>query len=282
MSDLRDFRTIVSLTIHEALRRRVLAAALVCGLAFLTLFATGLHFVLLDVEGQSGFRASAERATVLTLLTLAGLYAINFLTVMAAVLLPVDTLAGEIASGVIQTLASKPVRRSAIVLGKWFAYAVVVSGYFTFLALGLLAIVRLRGGFMVPHPEIGLPLIALEAVVLVSLCIAAGTRLSTVTTGIVSFGFFGLAFLGNWVEQIGTLTGNDAARTVGTVTSLIMPSESLWMLAAHHMQPPLMSQLGLTPFSPVSVPSPALVGWAVLHVVAALAFALRSFGRRPL
>ena len=173
-------------------------------------------------------------------------------------------------------------RRATIVLGKWAAYALVVSGYFAFLALGLLAIVRVRGGYMVPHPEIGLPLIALEAVVLVSVCIAAGTRLSTVTTGIVTFGLFGLAFIGNWVEQIGTMTSNEAARVVGTVASLLMPSESLWMLAAHHMQPPIMSQLGLTPFSPLSVPSPAMVAWAVAYVVLMLTVALRGFAKRAL
>jgi hypothetical protein len=61
-----------------------------------------------------------------------------------------------------------------------------------------------------------------------------------------------------------------------------MPSESLWMLAAHHMQPPIMSQLGMTPFSPLSVPSNATVVWAAVYVAAALAFALRSFAKRAL
>ena len=70
---------------------------------------------------------------------------------------------------------------------------------------------------------------------------------------------YGLAFLGGWVEQIGGMLGNDTARTIGTIASLVMPSESLWQLAAHHMQPPIMSRLGLTPFSPASVPTPAMV-----------------------
>jgi hypothetical protein len=44
---------------------------------------------------------------------------------------------------------------------------------------------------------------ALEAVVLVSVSIAAGAHLATVTTGVLSFGLYGLAFIGGWVEQIG-------------------------------------------------------------------------------
>ena len=63
------------------------------------------------------------------MLTLVGLYAANFLSVLIAVLLPVDTLSGEIASGVMQTVASKPIRRAEIVLGKWLGHAVIVMGY---------------------------------------------------------------------------------------------------------------------------------------------------------
>ena len=112
--------------------------------------------------------------------------------------------------------------------------------------------------------------------------IAGGTRFSTITNGMLVFGLFGLAFIGGWMEQIGTYTGNLAARNVGTTASLLMPSESLWQLAAWHMQPPLMRDLHMTPFSPASVPSPAMVVWAVAYLIAALAFAVRSFARRGL
>ncbi len=282
MTPMRTLLTIVWMTIHEAVRRRILAASLVCGAGFLAVFATGLHFIMLDIARQSGAVSVVQRAVMLNFLTLAGLYAVNFLTVMSAVLLPVDTLAGEIGSGVVQTVASKPVRRSTIVLGKWLAYAIVVLGYLVFLAGGVLAIVKLRADFMVPNPLQGLPLMGLEALVLLSVSIAGGTRLSTVTTGIVSFGLFGLAFIGNWVEQIGSFNRNDAARNVGTIASLLMPSEALWMRAAHLMQPPIMKELQLTPFSPISVPSPAMIAWAALYIVFALAFALRSFQKRAL
>lgn len=281
MRPMNALLTIVELTLHEALRRRILAASFLCGTAFVALFAVGLHFALRDIA-EEGIAQTAQRALLLNFFTLAGLYAANFLTVMSAVLLPVDTLAGEIGSGVAQTLASKPVRRSTIVLGKWIAYALVVTAYLAFLAGGVLAVARVIGGFSLPHPEIGLPLMAMEALVLLTVSIAGSARLSTVTTGIVAFGLFGLAFIGNWVEQIGVMANNTAARNVGTVASLLMPSESLWMLAAHHMQPPIMSQLGMTPFSPLSVPSNATVVWAAVYVAAALAFALRSFAKRAL
>lgn len=281
MSGARALVVITHLTLHEAARRRVLAAALVCGGAFLALYAVGLHFIVRDLA-HPGVRTQLERRMVLDFMTLAGLYAVHFLTVMAAVLLPVDTLAGEIASGVMQTLAAKPVPRSAIVLGKWLAFALVLTGYLALMAGGVLAVSRLEAGFTPPGIARGLPLMLLAALALLSLSVAGGTRFSTVTNGVVAFGLYGLAFVGSWVEQVATFANNDAARDVGTVASLILPSESLWELAAWHMQPPLMRELHLTPFSPASVPTPAMVVWAAAWTALAVAVALRGFARRPL
>jgi hypothetical protein len=98
----------------------------------------------------------------------------------------------------------------------------------------------------------------------------------------LAFGLFGLAFIGNWVEQIGAMAGNNAAQQIGTVASLLMPGEALWQLAASHMQPAILRDLGASPFSPVSVPSTAMIWWAVGYVVVVLALGLRSFGRRAL
>jgi ABC-type transport system involved in multi-copper enzyme maturation permease subunit len=278
---MRSTLTVASLTLREAGRRRILLAALVCGAAFVALFAIGFHYMVKGVSART-VKNALERPIILTFFTLAGLYATNFLSIMTAVLLPIDTLSGEIASGVMQTLASKPVRRSEILLGKWIAFVTIAVCYLGLLAGGVLLTARIEGGLLPPRLAQGLPLMALEVSVLVTLSILGGTRFSTVTNGVIVFGLYGLAFIGSWVEQIGTIAGNDAARTIGTVASLIMPSESMWQLAAHHMQPVLMSQLQLTPFSPASVPSPAMVAWTGGYVVVALIAALIQFSRRSL
>jgi len=278
---MRALLTITRLTLHEAARRRILLAALACGAGFLILFGIGFHFVVRDTPG-GGIADLLKRRAIFAFFTLAGLYASNFLTVMIAVLLPVDTLSGEIASGVMQTIASKPVRRSSILLGKWLAYVILAVGYLALLAGGVLTIVKLSADVLPPHLEIGLPLMALEAILLVTVSIAGGTRFSTVTNGVVAFGLYGFAFLGGWVEQIATFTNNHAVRTVGTVASLMMPSESMWQLAAWNMQPPISRALDVGPFVFGSVPSPAMVMWAGGYVVVLLLVALRQFGKRPL
>jgi Cu-processing system permease protein len=276
---MRHVLAIARLTLHEAARRKILVATLIAGAAFLTLYGVGLHFML-RTEGSG--TTILERRVMLNVLTLAGLYAASLLTIMTAVLLPVDTLSGEISSGVIQTVAVRPVRRRDIVLGKWLGHWIVMAGYFTLMAGGVLGVMALRGRFTPPGVAQGLPLMLLDGTVLLTISIAGGARLSTVTNGVLAFGLYGMAFIGNWVEQIGTFMGNDTARTVGTVASLIMPGEALWQRAASQMQPSILRDLGASPFSPVSVASPAMVWWAVGYVVVTLFLGMRAFGRRPL
>jgi ABC-type transport system involved in multi-copper enzyme maturation permease subunit len=278
---MKALLTIVHLTLHEAGRRRILTATLVGAAAFLILYGIGFHFVAKHAANEAGGIVLRQRL-MFNFLTLAGLYATHFLTLMTAVLLPVDTLSGDIATGVVQTLASKPVHRSSIVLGKWLAFSMVAVAYFAVVSGGVLLIARGIGHFTPPGLAQGLPLMALDAVVLVSVSIAGGAQLATVTSGILVFGLYGLAFIGGWVEQVGTMTGNVAAQNVGTVASLIMPTEAIWQRAAYFMQPSVMRDLQLSPFSSGALPSTAMVWWAVLYAVLALFSGIQAFRRRAL
>ena len=276
--------TMMRLTFLEAVRRRIALAAVLLGTAFLVLYAIALYFLV----NRTGLPPADNPANILlrnqvfSFLGQAGMYAVNFLGIALGALVSADTLAGEIATGTVQALVTKPVRRAEIVLGKWLAYIIVVAGYLLGMAGGVLLVARVIGGVTPPNVLNGLPLMLTEVVVLVSVSIAGGTRLSTVTNGMMVFGLYGLAFIGHWVEQIGTHISNAAARNVGTVASLIMPAEALWQRAAWLMQPTIMRELQATPFSPASVPSPAMVWWAAGYSTAALLLAVRWFGRRGL
>jgi Cu-processing system permease protein len=78
------------------------------------------------------------------------------------------------------------------------------------------------------------------------------------------------------------MIGNTAARNVGTVASLLVPTEALWRRAAHLMQPTVLAELHLTPFSMGAVPSPTMVWWAAGWAAFVLWLAVRGFARRPL
>ncbi|MPZ17459.1 MAG: ABC transporter permease subunit [Luteitalea sp.] len=278
---MRSLLTIAHLTLSEARRRRIVSAAALCAMAFLIVFGTALFFAHAEMV-RNPRTSFVERQIVLTLLTLAGLYAANFLSVLFAVLLPVDALSGEIDSGVMQTLASKPIRHADIVLGKWLGHLLIVATYLLLLTGGVLLSVWVIAHFAPINVDRALPLMLLEVTLLLTVSIAGGTRLSTVTNGVMALGFYGIAFIGGWVEQVGAFGGIESAKTIGIVASLISPPDAMWRLAAYHLQPPVVRDLGAAVFSVAAVPTPLMVWWAVGFTALTLILAVRSFARRPL
>ena len=276
---VRGVAIVARLTFVEAQRRRILAAALVLEAAFVALFGVGLYFMTHDIWANA---PPAQQKIFLNLLTLTALYAANFLIVMTSVLVTVDTVAGEIGSGVIETLCTKPVPRASVILGKWLGCWAILALYSVVLCGGVLLVARLVGGTTPPNAGRGFALILLEGTVLLTLALVGGTRLSSLANGVTVFGLYGLAFVGGWMEQIGTMAGNATSRYIGIAASLLVPSESLWQLAAYHMQPAIARDVQIGPFLTASVPSPAMVGWAVGYVVLALVAALRLFHTRDL
>jgi hypothetical protein len=96
------------------------------------------------------------------------------------------------------------------------------------------------------------------------------------------FGLYGVAFIGGWVEQIGSFLKNQTAISIGIISSLIIPSEALWKRVAHDMQSPIVKAMGFSPFSAPSVPSPMMLWYGVFYTLLALALAIRQFEKRDL
>ena len=276
---MNAIKTITWLTFHEARRRKMVLAALVMGGLFLLLYGLGVG--LIDRNLKDHPISAIQLRFNYSILLIAGLYVVHFLTVMLAIFASVDTIAGEIATHTIQTLVTKPVRRWQIVMGKWMGYAAMLLLYLGLLGGGIFLVMYVLVGYTPPNPLVGLLLLMLEALVLLSLSMLGGTRLSTLTNGVLLFMLYGVAFIGAWVEQIGALLQSHAAVNVGIVTSLLMPVEALWRRASFLMQPPILSSIP-TPFSGTSPPSQAMVIYAALYAAAALALAMRIFSRRDL
>lgn len=276
---MNTIATITRLTFHEARRRRMVLAALALGAIFLLLYVIGFSLIERDLRAESIPPMFARQ--LYNFLLLAGLYVVHFLTIMLAIFASVDTLSGEISSHTIQTIITKPVRRWQVLLGKWLGFALMLVLYLGLLDGGILLAVYLLVGYVPPNPLQGVLLLMLEALVLLSLSLLGGTRLSTLTNGVALFMLYGLAFIGAWVEQIGALLQSSAAVRVGIITSLLLPVEALWRRAAYLMQPPLAQSMP-TPFSTSSVPTQAMVVYAALYAAAALLLAMRAFSRRDL
>ncbi len=278
--------TITRLTFLEAARRRIALAAFSMGVAFLILYATAFYLVVHQSGLPEGsLQSNLLRGQILNFLSVMGLYAVQFLTIAMAALVAADTLAGEISTGTIQSIVTKPVRRAEVVAGKWLGYALLLALYLILMIGGTVTIVAVVGSYSLPNIVVGSALIYIESLVIMSLTLACSSMFSTLATGGIVFGLWGLAFIGGFVEQIGALVNNPSVVNIGIVSSLILPTEAVFRRAAYLMSNPAAQALGGLASGPlfvVSVPSSAMVVYALLYLVALLGLAVRQFGRRDL
>ena len=276
---LRTTLLMARVTFLEAARRKILWIAALAGFAFLGFFWTALHFVLRHERPHVNIVSIRESTAMMTMMVL---YAGSMMTSLMAVLTSCDTLSGEIASGTIHAIATKPVDRWCLVLGKWIGFVGMLTLHVSLIEGGTVVISRLQSGYLAHHALAVLSLVWLQAVVLLGVTMAAGTCFSSLTSGAVSLGRYGLAFMGGWIEQFGALRHVQALVDLGILSSLIMPSDALWRRAAFVFQPPILGSLSVTPFGSNLVPSNAMVVYATLYAVLAILLAQVLFSRRDL
>jgi len=275
-------RIIAGLTLREAVRRKIVLAALLMGSVFLTVYAVGFYYINQDMTREAGVAPLIAFKEMRNFILMAGLYVVNFLTMGMAILTSIDTLSGEISSGTVQTLVAKPVRRWEIVLGKWLGFVVILTLYLLLMGGGVIGAVLAISGHQAPKPLLGLSLIWLNAVLVLNLSFFGGSRLSTLANGVLAFGMYGIGFVGGWIEQVGWLAQKQAAVHVGIVSSLLFPGEAMWKRAAHELQTPLVKALGVSPFSFQSPPNNVMIGYAAFYAAVVLLLAVRKFGQRDL
>lgn len=287
--------TIARFTFREARRRRLLWLGIGLGLAFLALFTLGFYLVYDDIRRSvlMSFVGREEREVVLSLAAnlflMMGLFVVNFLVVLVAILTTVGAISSEISSHTIQAIVTKPLRRWEILIGKWLGHGLMVAFYILLLTGGIILVVYVISGHTPHNIAQGLMLYVLEGVVLMSVSILGGTRLSTLANGVVLFMVYGLAFVGGWVEQIASLPfiDSDAAVTIGAIAGRFMPSEVLWRRASHIMAPSVPSIMDIEGPPPFLFtfgrePSPSVVFYALAYILVVLLLATWSFRRRDL
>jgi len=276
---MRNAWQIARVTVREAYRRRLAWLGAGLGAAFLLVYGVGLHYIALDISRYaSGTAMFAD--TGFGVVTTAAYYVVAFLGSVLGVLLGAGSLSVDIASHAIQAVAARPIRRAAIVLGKWLGYAGIVATFVLAMSAGVTGVTWLVTQYTAPNLAQVMALLVLEAVIMLSVSLAGSTRLSTMAASLVGLMLYGLGFVGGWIEIFGTEVRNQAAMDVGVISSLIVPSEAMWKRASYLVQPPLMTGIG--PFSVGAVPSVAMVVYALVYVAACVGLAVHLFGTRDL
>jgi len=185
-------------------RKKILWTALIAGAGFLLVFGIGLHVQVGDFRNKcrAALLALPDRERDAN----GRLYTVDLLAVVMTTLTSVDTIAGEITSGTIYAIATKPLARWQILIGKLARFC----GYGRRLCRHHVRgrprgrVLDWRGNGAAPIR--GGMLVFLECMIALSVTFLFGTWFSTLTNGVIVLGLLGLAFMGGWLEQMSGFT----------------------------------------------------------------------------
>jgi ABC-type transport system involved in multi-copper enzyme maturation permease subunit len=268
-------------TFREALRKRLVLAALLLTLVFLVLFAIGAHFAIRELD-TSRLLLPSLRPVIVSQLLLMGVWVVSLASALLAIFAASGTLSGEIESFTIHAVASKPIQRWEIVAGKWLGLAIMVVIYTVVAVALVIVIVWVRAGYVPPYPGMALVALAIQSLVLLSMTVLGSALFPSLATGIGVFMLHAIAISGGLVEQLGFVLRNQTMQDIGLWVSLTIPSDVMAKLAASGLQTAGSLTTSPSPFSVLSPPSAWMAAYAVLYLGACLALASARFERRDL
>ena len=279
---------ITRLTLKEAMSRRLIPAGVVVSLLYVALFALAYNFA----QDRGAQLVTGQRSRVLVgvgmaSLTLSGLYIVNLLSGFLALFVSVGAVSAEVDSGTLHALLARPVRRWQFLVGRWLAYALIISVYVAVMAGLVLMVAALLGDYTTPDAARAIGLMILASLFLVTLSLFGSTFLPTSTNGAVVFTLFGLGWLSGVIQVLGETLGNPALLNLGVTVALFIPSDMLWRSASYYVQPASILAAanafkGALPILANAPPTPGLVMWGVLYSLLLLGSATVMFSRRDL
>jgi ABC-type transport system involved in multi-copper enzyme maturation permease subunit len=276
--------TVAGLTLREASRRRVVWALLALTVVLLALSAWGFS-KLVGLDTDLGTMTSGEARLVASLLLNLIMFGMSLIAAIGTAFLAGPTLAGEVESGQALAILARPVRRSAVLLGKWLGLVTFGCGYVVLAGLAQILVVRATVGYWPPAPAAGLALLAAETIVLLTLALLLSSVVSTMASGIVAVGLFGATWVAGVVGGIGGALGNEGVERVGTVSRILLPTDGLWRGAMNAFQDPgALLQMGTDeggfPFLSEAPLTPAYLVWAAVWIAMIWGLTALSFQRR--
>lgn len=280
--------TIARLTLVEVTRRRLLLAVFILTALIIALTGWGFsHIATMPCGNHPCSRT--EILSVSSGLVILLVYMFSFVVAAGAAFLAAPAVSADVDSGVVLAVLPRPIRRRDFVLGKWLGLVIVLVLY-TVIAAGLeFLVINLTTGYLPPQPGRSIAYLAVEGVVLLTLALLGSTRLPPMTVGIIALVLYGIVWIGGIVGSIGQALANTTMVHVGTVSSLLLPTDGMWRGALFNLEPVAMRALtaesgavGNTPFTVSAPPTTAYLVWVAAWLVVVLGAAVASFDRRDL
>lgn len=285
MRAARTVFTIAALTLREASRRRVLFALV--GLTVALIALSGWGFSRLAAQSEFGIPTSGQARLMAAGLLNLVMFGLSLIAALGTAFLTGFTLSGETESGIALAVLARPVRRSAVLLGKWLGLAVFGGGFVVLAGLAQCTVVWATVGYWPPQPATGLALLAAQTMVLLTLAVLLSTAISPMASGVVAVGLFGATWIAGVVGGVGDALGNSGLARIGTVSQIVLPADGLWRGAMYSFQDAsALARFGAEmegfPFLSMAPLTPAYLAWVVAWVAMIWGLAASMFLRKNL
>src|SRR3712207_2537222 len=140
---VRTVLTFAALTVQEASRRRVLRA--LAGLTVVLLALSAFGFSRIEAEFGAALTTGEARLAASTVLNLV-MFGLSLIAALGTAFLAGPVLAGEVESGMALAVLARPVRRSAVLVGKWLGLVAFGSGFVAVAGLAQFLVVQVKIG----------------------------------------------------------------------------------------------------------------------------------------
>lgn len=294
--------TIASLTFKEALRKKILIAAVILTLLFLTLYSTGLYYMNQDLEkvkhnniareSEENRADAIERVPMMIeqqkkMFLLMGIYLSSSIVSLLAVFSSVGSVSSEVENGMLHAIMAKPIRRRDIILGKFIGFALMLTAYAALLFVSVLMLNHYIADVKLTGISSTVGLFILQPLVLLTVTIAGSARFSTLANGITAFMLYMIGVIGGMIEWFGAAFSNGTLVYAGIIASLIMPVDSLYRMISSSIIGSssglnVLSNMMYGPFGTLSEPSAAMIIYTLIYMGALLLVAMRVFSRRDI
>ncbi|HHW58264.1 MAG TPA: ABC transporter permease [Clostridia bacterium] len=284
--------TIIKYTFKEMLKKRAFLLVSILSLLYLSIYAFGLSKIF--ERPSNSIYDIIFQSEILS----AGLFFANFIVAFLVVLTSVNSISGEIESGTIYSILSKPIKRYELVLGKFIGLSIMIVLYSSIMFLSVVGLNIWFGSkisFGWDNILKGLFFFDLGPIVFLALIIASSSIFSTINTGIIAIMAYGIALVGGVLEQIGTamqqsqvgafgLKSGESLINAGIITSLILPTDVIYrkMTAELLTQSSGISFMTQGLFGGMSQPSIYMFIYIFFYMVFLLYYGAKRFSQRDL
>ncbi|MEO5965433.1 MAG: ABC transporter permease subunit [Candidatus Limnocylindrales bacterium] len=280
---------IAGLTVREIVRRRILWVLLGLSVASVVLVGWGTER-LVTLARADGIEELQVRIGVSQVLILIA-FMFSFVLAMSAAFLAAPAIASDVETGTVHAMLARPLRRAELVVGRWLGLSVIVAAYAILSGLLAVAVVALVSGHVPPQPFVAAAFLAFQAVAVLTLALALGTRLPSIAAGAVTVVLFGLGWFAGVLGNIAIAFDATALARAAEWLRVVLPTDGLWRGVIFGLEPPAVlllaagrstQAMAANPFYAGEPPPLAFVAWSVVWVLLVLCAGIALFRRREL